>query len=143
MRLPARFQTRGLFALGAFVLGSAFSTAILYPFSGMTFSFEFLFPGMFAALSAGFSWPTKTERTVSRMAWAGLLTVAVALFLFSVAFTLPISIYGGQESAEALTFEHLMRSAGIIPVVFIAASILTLGIPYFLGAWTAMLFVED
>ncbi len=86
------------------------------------------------AFIAGLSWPTRSERTRSRMAWAGILTVMFAYF---------------SQGIIRLGFLENSQAGGIVAIVgwslavVIFGGLATLGIPYLIAALVSTLFADS
>ena len=89
-----------------------------------------------AAIMATYCWPTNEIRTEKRMALAGVLTVFYAFVLTTFLQGL-FSVLHPKGGVQF--FEFILSTIGII----VLGSIMTLGIPYILGAFISQLFVSE
>lgn len=86
--------------------------------------------GVPAALSAMICWPFRTKRTTGRMVLAGVFTVVFAFVLMAFAITL---------FQDGLDFSLFMSS---LVLWVMLGSIFTLGVPYLLGIFLSLLFID-
>ena len=88
------------------------------------------------ALIAGLSWPTRSERTRSRMAWTGILTVMLAYFFQGIIRTGPYYLENSQAGG-------IVAIVGWALAVVIFGGLATLGIPYLIAALVSTLFADS
>lgn len=98
------------------------------------------FFGLAAAPAAMLTWPRKSYRSAWRMALAGSLTVLLGFIV--IGFVMGLAMLLSEFGADPLS-EQLLGVMGLTAVVVMFGSILTLGIPYFIGALLSVLFAED
>ena len=88
------------------------------------------FIGIHAAISAMICWPFRTKRTTARMVLAGVFTVVLTFVLMEFSITL---------FQEGFDFSLFMFN----PVLWVMlGSIFTFGVPYLLGIFLSMLFID-
>ena len=150
MRLPARFQTHGWFAISAFTAASIFS----FLFAIISYwtvayvekiPFAFLIFGPSAGAVSWFLWPKDDQRTSQQMINSGFLTVLFSGFLGYLIFVGGVLYYDGYgEINSTVDLFILILSVAALSVPVIAmGSLITLGIPFFLGTGLAVLFANE
>ena len=135
-----RFKNRWVYALASFIcssiilpilgliLGNPIEVSSYYSMEGVWR--HGIFVGFAAALAALICWPSRTTRTMNRMALAGLLTVTLAFILMPIFILL---------AAGKLSPDNLIES---LFIWLLLGSIFTYGIPYIVGIMMALVFVD-
>jgi len=141
-RLPERYITRWIYAAvaGFAGLGTATLTILAFHFdSTLPMSVTDVSYGLMGVPAALLCWPSKPRRTVKRMIFAGLLTVLTSFLLLGLLLAVN-EIFMRSDNTP------LLRELAELPLDMAAfavlVSIITLGIPYVIGAFTSVLFAE-
>ena len=141
-RLPERYRTRWAYAAVAGFAGLLTATLTV-----LFFHYSSTLPMLVTDVSYGFigapaallCWPSKTRRTVKRMVFAGLLTVLTSFLLLGFLLAVNEIIMRSDNTP-------LLRELAVLPLEMAAlallVSVITLGIPYLVGAVASVLFVE-
>ena len=146
-RLPEKYRTRLVFALAFAAVGAVFTAVYFVLYTGTLGEFGPTGVNVFTIIvisfgafpAAWFSWPKHRPRTQKHMILAGLKTVLLAFTM--LAFATPFA--GVLLAGGTPTLLHIPNAILAIPVVVILGSILTLGLPYFIGVYVATHFADS
>jgi hypothetical protein len=140
-RVPSRYRTRWVYAGTATILGVLFA-ALFFIAMNRPINFErdvifLLKTSLFGlcALPASFiAWPRHSPRGGGRMVVAGLLTVFMSFVFLGVVFGV-IDLLAGRGGWESFVRLNVL-------LVVVLGSIVTLGIPYMIGAFVSVMFSD-
>ena len=147
MRLPARYQTRWVYAAVAFLTALAFCFVFFGLLSAgseqtavsdrLALAVGFAISAVPAALIA---WPGRTPRTKGQMVISGLLTVLMAFGFIGIFVAIAANFSPDTNSS---IWEILLGPLLAGPMFILFGSLFTAGIPHILGMVMSLLFREE
>ena len=141
-RLAERFRTRWGYAVVAGFAGflTAAVTILVFHFnSTLLMQPTYFLYGLMGVPAAMVCWPASSPRSTRRMIAAGVLTVLSAFLLLGLLLAIIEIVRRSDDSQLLHEFAELPMD---ILGVAILASIITLGIPYLIGAVISVLFAD-
>jgi hypothetical protein len=144
-RLPRRYKTRWVYAAVSGFSGVLFS--ILFVMGIRLFSDDFIVSagpiamsllGLIAAPAAAMTWPKNAPRSVARMSVAGILTVFLAFVMIGSVLVIIDIFVDGLNSL--ITLESVFP---LLAIIVLFGSVMSLGIPYLVGALLSVPFSDS
>lgn len=141
-RLPERYKTRWGYSVMAGFIGflTAAMTILVFHFNAtLLMQPTYFLYGLMGIPAAMLCWPSASPRSAKRMIASGVLTVLAAFLLLG--FVLAI-IEVVMRSDDSPILNELAGLPLDIIGVAVLASIVTLGLPYIVGAVISVLFAD-